>query len=124
VTVPLPVYNRNQGGVQRASLNVDQTKTELADLERRVVLEVERALEEYNVTRHEVEELRRTIVPTARQVQGEARRLYLAGETSVVDYINAQLEFNQVAKQYLDTSIRHRRAMLELNTVTGKRIMP
>lgn len=124
VTVPLPVYNRNQGGVQRAVLNVDQTKTELADLERRVVLEVERALEEYNVTRHEVEELRRTIVPTARQVQGEARRLYLAGETSVVDYINAQLEFNQVAKQYLDTSIRHRRAMLELNTVTGKRIMP
>ncbi len=124
VTVPLPVYNRNQGGVQRAVLNVDQTKTELTDLERRVVLEVERALEEYNVTRHEVEELRRTIVPTARQIQGEARRLYLAGETSVVDYINAQLEFNQVAKQYLDTSIRHRRAMLDLNTVTGKRIMP
>ena len=124
VTVPLPIYNRNQGGIQRAVLNVDQTKTELADLERRVALEVERALEEYNVTRHEVEELRRTVVPTARQVQGEARRLYLAGETSVVDYINAQLDFNQVAKQYLDTSIRHRRAMLDLNTVTGKRIMP
>jgi len=124
VTVPLPVYNRNQGGIQRAALNVDQTKVELADLERRVALEVDRALEEYHVTRHEVEELRRTVVPTARQIQGEARRLYLSGEASVVDYINAQLEFNQVAKQYLDTSIRHRRAMLDLNTVTGKRIMP
>lgn len=124
VTVPMPVFNRNQGGVQRAVLNVDQTRVELADVERQAVLEVERALEEYNITRHHVDELRRTIVPTARQVQGEARRLYLAGETSVVDYINAQLEFNQVAKQYLDTSIRHRRAMLDLNTVTGRRIMP
>lgn len=124
VTVPLPIFNRNQGGVQRAVLNVDQTKVELADVERRAVLEVEHALEEYNVTRQAVAELRESIVPTARQVQNEARRLYMAGETSVVDYINAQLDFNQVAKQYLDTSIRHRRAMLELNTVTGKRVMP
>lgn len=124
VTVPMPVFNRNQGGIQRAALNVDQTKIELADVERRAVLEVERAVEEYNITRHEVEELRDVVIPAARQVQAEALRLHLAGETSVVDYINAQLEFNQVAKQYLDTSIRHRRATLDLNTVTGRRVMP
>ena len=34
VTVPLPVYNRNQGGIQRAVLNVTQTQTELAETER------------------------------------------------------------------------------------------
>ena len=30
VTVPLPVFNRNQGNIQRARLNVSQTQTELA----------------------------------------------------------------------------------------------
>jgi cobalt-zinc-cadmium efflux system outer membrane protein len=124
VTVPLPVYNRNQGGILRAVLNVDQTKTEMADLEREIVVQVEKAVEEYTVTRREVDELRAEIIPAARQVQQEAYRLYLAGETSIVTYINAQLDFNQVAKQYLDTAIRHRRSMLDLNTVTGKRIMP
>ena len=70
-------------------------------------------MQEYEVTRQEVEELRNEVIPAARQVRDEAYRLYLSGETSVVDYINAQLDFNQVAKQYLDTAIRHRRSMLE-----------
>jgi cobalt-zinc-cadmium efflux system outer membrane protein len=124
VTVPLPVYNRNQGGILRATLNVDQTKTEAADLERQIAIEVEQAAQEYGVTRQEVEVLRSEVIPAARQVQQEAYRLYLSGETSIVNYINAQLDFNNAAKQYLDTAIRHRRSMLTLNTVTGKRIMP
>ncbi|APW58983.1 TolC family protein [Paludisphaera borealis] len=124
VTVPLPVYNRNQGGIQRAVLNVDQTKTEIAELERQIAIDVEKAAQEYAVTRQEVDELKSEVIPAARQVQQEAYRLYLSGETSIVNYINAQLDFNQVAKQYLDTAIRHRRSMLDLNTVTGKRIMP
>ena len=30
VTVPLPIYNRNQGNIQRARVNVSQTRTQLA----------------------------------------------------------------------------------------------
>jgi cobalt-zinc-cadmium efflux system outer membrane protein len=124
VTVPLPVYNRNQGGIQRALLNVDQTKTELAELERQIGIDVEKAAQEYAVTRKEVEELRGRVIPEARQVRDEAFRLYLSGETSLPTYLTAQLDFNQVAKQYLDTAIRHRRSMLALNTVTGRKILP
>ena len=51
MTVPLPVYNRNQGGIQRAVLNVDQTRTELADMERQALIDVEKAAQEYEVTR-------------------------------------------------------------------------
>jgi cobalt-zinc-cadmium efflux system outer membrane protein len=124
VTVPLPIYNRNQGAIQRAVLNVDQTRTELAEIERQIAIDVEKAAQEYAVTRREVDELRDEVIPAARQVRDEAYRLYLSGETSIVNYINAQLDFNQVAKQFLDTAIRHRRSMLNLNTVTGRRIMP
>jgi cobalt-zinc-cadmium efflux system outer membrane protein len=124
VTVPLPVFNRNQGGIQRAVLNVDQTKTELADVERQALIDVEKATQEYKVTRQEVEELRTQVIPAATQVRDEARTLFLAREKSAVDLINAQLEFNQIAKQYLDTAIRHRRSMLGINTAVGSRILP
>ena len=40
------------------------------------------------------------------------------------NYINAQLDFNQVVKQFLDTAIRHRRSMLGINTAVGRRILP
>lgn len=124
VTAPLPIFNRNQGGIQRAVLNVSQTETELADLERQALIDVEKAAQEYEVTRREVEELRNEVIPEARQVRDEVLKLFRSGEKSVIDFINAQLEFNQVAKQYLDTSIRHRRSMLAINTAVGRRILP
>ena len=45
-------------------------------------------------------------------------------QSSVLDYLDAQLDYNQIVKQYLDTAVRHRRSMLSLNTVVGRRIMP
>ena len=82
-----------------------------------------RGVQEYNVSRREVDELGRDVIPAARQMRDEAYRLLNAGEKGVPDYILAQQEFNQIAKQYLDTAIRHRRSMVNLNTVTGKKIM-
>ena len=40
MTVPLPIYNRNQGNIAKAHSNLHQTQVELAALERRVVSEV------------------------------------------------------------------------------------
>ena len=50
MTVPLPIYNRNQGGIQRARLNVNQSQIQLADLERQARIDVEQAMIEYEVT--------------------------------------------------------------------------
>ena len=50
--------------------------------------------------------------------------VYTQGNTSLPDYLDAQLEYNATVKQYLDTAVRHRRSMLSLNTVVGRRVMP
>ncbi len=51
ITVPLPVYNRNQGAILRSKLNVTQTQIELATLERQTMTDVEQAeKKEYQVT--------------------------------------------------------------------------
>ena len=54
VTVPMPIYNRNQGAIARAKLNVTQTQLQLKTLERQVLTDVEDALREYEVTREAV----------------------------------------------------------------------
>ena len=124
VTVPLPIYNRNQGGIARAKINVTQTELQLGDLERQAQIDVEEAVQEYEVTRREVDELREHVIPPAQQVRDNVFKLYTEGASSVLDYLDAQLQYNQVVKQYLDTAVRHRRSMLSLNTVVGQRIMP
>jgi cobalt-zinc-cadmium efflux system outer membrane protein len=124
VTVPLPVYNRNQGGILRAKLNVTQTQIELATLERQVITEVQRARKEYEITKLAIERIERELLPGALTVRNDTMKLYLGGERDVVFFLNAEKDYNDLVKTYLDTMVRHRRSMLGLNTVLAQRVMP
>jgi cobalt-zinc-cadmium efflux system outer membrane protein len=124
VTVPLPVYNRNQGGIQRAKLNVTQTQIQLATLERQALTEVAQAYLEYRTSLEMVRHIEKDVLPDAELVLNDSRRLYLGGEKDVTYYLMAQRDYNDLVKQYLDTMVRHRRSMLALNTALGQRILP
>jgi outer membrane protein, heavy metal efflux system len=125
MTVPLPVYNRNQGVIERARLNVTQTQIELAALQRQVMAEVEQAEREYAVTRAAVERFKGGLLKKAERMLEDSRRLFEAGETpDVVTYLNARRDYNDVVRQYVDLLVRHRRSMLGLNTAVGQRILP
>jgi cobalt-zinc-cadmium efflux system outer membrane protein len=124
VTVPVPVYNRNQGAIARAKLNVTQTQLQLQTLQRQVETDVENALREYEVTREAVRQVRDELLPSAQQVRDDAYKLYVGGEVNSVTYLNAQRDYNDTVKQYLDTAVRHRRSMLGLNTAVGFRVLP
>ena len=112
VTVPLPIYNRNQGGIARAKINVTQSQVQLSDAERQLMIDVEKAVQEYEVSQRLVEELRDDVIPDAKQVRDAAYRLWQGGETSLLNFLQAQLDYNDVVKQYLDTAVRHRQSML------------
>ncbi len=123
-TVPLPIYNRNEGGVLRARLNCEQTQTEVATRERRVVTEVLQAESEYAVTRAAVERLETVALPAAQQLRDDTFMLYTRGEQNAVDYYHAQRDYNEIVRRYRDLTIRHRRSMLKLNTAVGQRVLP
>ncbi|WZO98206.1 TolC family protein [Isosphaeraceae bacterium EP7] len=124
VTVPIPVYNRNQGNIQRARLNVTQTQIGMAALEEKVRGEVLEADQEYDLSKAALAEIREELLPEASQVRNTALRLYLGGETAVAPYLEAQRDYNEVVRQYRDALVRHRRSMLELNTALGTRALP
>ena len=124
VTVPLPVYNRNQGNIQRAKINVDQTRTELAAQEVRVVTEVLQAEKEYQIARGAVDRLERTIRPAAQKVLDTAYIRFRSGEKDILFYLSARRDYNDFVRQYLRSYLRYRRSLLKLNTAVGQRIMP
>jgi cobalt-zinc-cadmium efflux system outer membrane protein len=123
LTVPLPIFNRNQGNIARAKLNVTQTQIELAALEQRIVADVRRAYGQYVLTRDSLAKYEREMIPSATQVLDEAMRLYKGGEADFGAFLNARRDYNEAVRLYLDISIRHRRSALNLNTVAGARIV-
>lgn len=124
MTVPLPLYNRNQGNILRARVNVSQTQTQLAAAELKVATEVRQAEREYYISRAAVEQIERDLLPGAKRLRDETLRRFNQGEAALVDYLLAQREYNEIVRQYRDTQVRHRQSMLSLNTAVGQRVLP
>jgi outer membrane protein, heavy metal efflux system len=125
VTVPLPVFNRNQGNIARAKLNIDQSQLQLRSVERMAVEQVRDAEQEYLKTRQFLENLERNVIPVSKRAMEVAERLYLLGETAnITAYLTFQKTYNDNVRLYRDTAVRHRRSVYALNTAVGSRILP
>ena len=123
VTATIPVYNRNQGNIHRAKINVTQTQIQARSQERNVVNDVLNAIIEYQQSRLTVIEMRREIIPASKAVRDAAYQRWKGGETSALEYLDAQQDYNDVVRQYRDSLVRFRNAMLDLNTAVAERVV-
>jgi outer membrane protein, heavy metal efflux system len=124
VTAVMPIYNRNQGNVTRAKININQSGIQLASAERGVIRDVMDAAQELEQSLVAVTKFRNEIIPGARQVRDAAYRRMVGGEIGAPEYLDAQQDFNDMVRQYRDAMVRHRRAILDLNTAVGERVLP
>ncbi|MBX9787516.1 MAG: TolC family protein [Pirellulales bacterium] len=124
VMASVPLFNRNQGNIRRAEINVSQTTIELAGVQRQIETEVRGAWRDLETARGAVDRLERTVLPRARSVRDKTFSLFKAGEEGTIGYLNAQREYSEVVRQYRDALVRHRRGALRLNTVVALRMIP
>ncbi len=124
VTVPVPVFDRNQGNIARAQHTVVQTQAQVANLERQVMLEVQRAEAAYSVTRATIRRMQEETLPAALENLKSSQAQAGQGESTTLARLEARRAFGEVSRQYLDALVRHRRSMLRLNTAVGARVFP
>ncbi len=120
----IPIFNRNQGNIRRAELNVAQSQNELAAIESNIIKEVDQALAEHQAARNAFERLETGTLPRAQRMRDGAKRLVTSGEMGIIEYLNAQRDYNEVVRQYRDSVVRFRRSTMRLNTVISERLFP
>jgi cobalt-zinc-cadmium efflux system outer membrane protein len=120
----IPLLNRNQGNIARARQTVSQTRIETAGVERRIATEVRQAHLNYQNAKSAVERLESSVLPKARQIRDAKYRLLTTGQEQALVFLDAQREYNEIVRQYRETLVRRRRAILKLNTVVGQRLFP
>jgi cobalt-zinc-cadmium efflux system outer membrane protein len=124
LTATVPLYNRNQGNVTRAKINYTQTEIQVASAERGVIRDVLDAAQELEQSLVAVAQFRGEIIPAAQEVLRLAAQRLTGGEIAMSDFLDAQQDFNDMVRQYRDVLVRHRRAILDLNTAVGLRVLP
>jgi len=124
LTFSLPIFNRNQGNIARAQSNVAQTKLELSSLERRIASEVRLAEREYQRADEALEQLETAVLPRSAALVKRKTEQLAAGSLSPDDYQGHLEAAAEVTQSHRDAIVRLRRAMLDLNTAVGLRILP
>jgi cobalt-zinc-cadmium efflux system outer membrane protein len=122
--VALPDTGHQRGAVERARINVVQTRIELAEVERRVAVDVRQARLGYESDAAVVRRLRGEVIPVAKNVRDHTYHLYMGGEANILTYLNAQREYNETVEAYLKAITRQRRSALALDTAVGRRVLP
>ena len=114
MTMPLPLYNRNQGVIQQSHAAVVAAEHSMALLELRLQNQLAPVYERYASASNQVRKYRESILPAAQESLELVRQGHKAGEFPFLNLLNAQRTYFQTNLQYLDALRELRAAAIEI----------
>lgn len=106
----LPVFHQNQGPIAAAEARRAVAAAQFIALQNRVLAEVDRAVSDYSAARGDLE----TVQAMRARLETQAKTVraqQLAGETSRLDLVRAQIELADLSRAELDARLRASRAI-------------
>lgn len=119
VTVPLPVFTRNQGGLARAEAERRLVANRLAAAEVAARLDVQQAVNAVEVSRARVEYIEREILKNAQESRDMVLASYRLGAADLIDYLDAQRAFRDTLRTYNRALYEERISLFQLEAALG-----
>jgi outer membrane protein TolC len=119
-TLQIPIFNwgADRSKVKQAELRRDQARLELSHEQRQLLSHLQQFYEEANMSRAEMESLASSAEMAADSLRLVTLR-YQAGESTVLEIVDAQNTLIQARNGYDDGQVRYRVAVANLQTLTG-----
>jgi cobalt-zinc-cadmium efflux system outer membrane protein len=121
IGVPIPLYNRNQGNIQKAQAELVAAESEVQRVELELQQRLAAVFEQYRNARFQVDKYAHDILPNARSVLELTQTGYRHGEFGYLALLTAQRTFFQTNLAYLDAlaDLRATAAVIEGNLLCG-----
>ena len=119
VTVPLPLWNRNQGGVARAEAERRQASNLATATATSVSLDVQQAVNAVDVTRARVAYIEREYLTPSRESRDIVLASYRLGTANLIDFLDAQRAFRDTLRTYNRALYEQRLGLFQLAAATG-----
>lgn len=119
-TVQIPVWNwgANRSKLKQADLRRDQARVELSFAQRQLLSNLRAFYGEAETSRSELDSLRQSAESAAESLRLTTLR-YQAGESTVLEVVDAQNTFTQARNAHADGQARYRVSIATLQTLTG-----
>ena len=124
VSMPVPVFDKNQAAIRRAALDGKRVDNEEARLALRVRQEVADAVRRAEQARALSEVYESGIIQRAEGALHVAERSYKAGAISLLELLEAQRTFIQVRGDSLQALYAYRQALVDVAYAIGRKVEP
>ncbi|HEX6564616.1 MAG TPA: TolC family protein [Chthoniobacterales bacterium] len=118
-SIPLPLWNQNQGKIAEAEANVAKTSDERAAAEAEAYAELNEAYQTLQRAAEEVRVLRDTVLPGAKSVVDQTTEGYATGRFSQLDVLDAQKSYIETRTQYVRALSDFQKAAAQIDALTA-----
>ena len=120
VSLPLPLFDRNQGNIASALRRTDHARDELAAIENRLALEVSQAWLRLDASEAQLEIIRSEILPAAQSAYDASAKGFELGKFGFLDVLDAQRTLFQARAQYVRSLAELHRAGADIERLLGR----
>ena len=122
VTLPLPLFDRNQGSIQQAAADLRRARNQLLWKNLMIRSEVEKSYRNYQEQQSTVTRVKRDLLQRADTVLETTRASYEEGESSLTDYLDALRVRLDVSLSFYDLLFQLERSRIQLQQAVGVEI--
>ena len=119
VSLPLPLFNRNQGEIQRTAQEAERGRLLRDTAIIQALSDVDVAISTLRNAQVKLAALRDQYLPQAREIRDRSELAYRQGGASLLDYLDAQREFRAISLTYLNSQGGYDAAYYQLEAAIG-----
>src|SRR5581483_8667440 len=114
LSIPLPLFNRNQGGIGRAAALITQQQYELSRVLLAVRRDVQEAYQSLQTQAQKVRPMEQEYVPAARSARDIAQQSYRLGELDLIGLLDAERVYRETVRAYNVALYDYKAAVFQL----------
>jgi outer membrane protein, heavy metal efflux system len=118
-SIPLPLWDRNQGKIAEAEANVAKVADERATAEAKAYAELNEAYQTLQSAAEEVRILRETALPNTKKAVDQITDGYAAGRFGQLDVLDAQRTYNETQTEYVRALADFQKAQAQIDVLTA-----
>ena len=115
VALPLPLYNRNQGNIDKAAADIRTDQNEICRVQLVLRDQLADSFRRYQSSLRQTQRLKQGILPNTEENLKLARELYVAGETSFAPVLVAQQSYFESRMAYVEALTELHKVVTEIN---------
>ncbi len=119
----VPLFNRNQGGIQRAKVKIDQAKSQNQFAELKIRNEVQQSYDKLFNSRQGFEAFSQSFLQTIEDLNRNSINNYDKKNINLLEYIDLQRIYIQNRLQFIELQNEYLNAINQLNFSIGKQII-